>query len=318
MEGPERKRLRTECPPESQVEEQRGDEHITKFLDIVAKREFPLLQSVMLNSLAKHPDVQERVKYLITGDNLYLAALPTTFKTELANYWGRVGNDAHVTWAGDFLPASGVLKFQKKASCFAAAVATFISYKTEKRKTINTLKTILQKAPPEAIVAYLLGQGYPAIRFFQDASQCSKDQLTDLTCRSYVTNGEMTLQNYLEQFGVGLVVNLKTNTDFHDLSVVEHRDWAGEEKELHAMVILGSYQRAGAVFFILQNGWKSKPFLGVTWQCLVKSTATIWFIKEGKLPPFQEDRTDVIAHVDYTDCAAEMGPDAAEPDGFSV
>jgi hypothetical protein len=86
--------------------------------------------------------------------------------------------------------------------------------------------------------------------------------------------------NSFSNYGVGLVSQFKVHEDFCNVNVHKHYGSpSGTYKGKHAMALVGHRQTDGRQFFLLQNWWKQKQFVEVDKEYLVKSGATVYFIK---------------------------------------
>lgn len=122
------------------------------------------------------------------------------------------------------------------------------------------------------------------------------------------------LDTLLKLYGPGLVSGFAVRKDFMN------DDWQhlGENKVeefegRHAMVLVGYRLVDGKRRYLLQNWWKTKPYVEVDIEYLLSSDATVHFIKEK-----QFRMGDYPTRMDeLVEC--ESGIDASEnfiPDGF--
>jgi hypothetical protein len=119
------------------------------------------------------------------------------------------------------------------------------------------------------------------------------------------------LRAAMNLYGPGLVQGFKVEASFADSSNWQHLGVrAGPSTGLHAMVLVGHRKEGNSDRYLLQNWWKSKPFVEVDSQYLESCGVVIHFVKT---PQPDMGAFPVNAH-DHVECELLDAPETFAPE----
>lgn len=117
---------------------------------------------------------------------------------------------------------------------------------------------------------------------FDDTVNCSKQFLEELLPKSKILcYGSRNLNIYLDKYGVGLVTQFKIYDDFNDINKGEFHGFPkGKVHGLTSMVMIGYKIIDEKIYYLLQTSKKSRLFIEIDEEYLIRSGATVYFIKK--------------------------------------
>lgn len=126
---------------------------------------------------------------------------------------------------------------------------------------------------------------------FDETVECSKQLLERLLPGSKVfCYGSRDLDRYLDKYGVAIVSQFKIYDDYKDTHITQYNGKPqGKSYEQTSMAMIGYKIADDKKYYLLQTSWICKPFIEVDEEYLIRSSATVYFVKnveneKGSLP----------------------------------
>jgi hypothetical protein len=117
---------------------------------------------------------------------------------------------------------------------------------------------------------------------FKETVECSKNLLENMLPESKILCcGSRDLDSYLDKYGVALVSQFKVRDDFKDPNITKYEGSPkGEQYEQTSMAMIGYRVDNDKKYYLLQTSWILKPFIVVEEEYLIRSSATVYFVKK--------------------------------------
>lgn len=204
-----------------------------------------------------------------------------------------------------------VERFQKSGLCYMHACVVVQHYlvamnNDEEVPMLNMAEYLKKYMPGDRLYQHIWNNmGGDSLDFLEGILKESPDSENILHCSNRSDLDSM--DKLIESYGPGLVTGFCVAKDFVGTNWQHLGKYKVEKFEgRHAMVLVGSRIVHGKMRYLLQNWWKSKPYVEVDVDYLLSSKATIHFIKEKQL-----EMGDYPTNLDaLVEC--ESGIDASE------
>ena len=205
-----------------------------------------------------------------------------------------------------------VERFQKSGLCYMHACVVAQHYlvamnNSEEVPMLDMAEYLKKYMPGDSLYQHIWdNKGGDSLDFFKNILKERPDSENIVTLSNRVL-AETEMDKLLKSYGPGLVSGFRVakafiGEDWQHLGKYNVEKFEGR----HAMVLVGFRSVDGKKRYLLQNWWKSKPYVEVDVDYLLSSEATIHFIKEKQLK-MGDYPTNLQALVE-----CESGMDASE------
>jgi hypothetical protein len=162
---------------------------------------------------------------------------------------------------------------------------------------LNMITYLRQRQSPSGLYNHIWrNQGGDSVRFLLKILRDVRRTLEILP--DSLSEGESTLREYMDKFGPGLVSRFEVTENFRTSNNWQYTGhFEAPENSMHAMVLIGYRELKGGEYrYLLQNWWKSMPYVEVDLEYLVSSNAVVHFIKERqeKIGPFETNSLNLV------------------------
>lgn len=210
-----------------------------------------------------------------------------------------------------------VERFQKSGLCYMHACVVVQHYLV----AMNNLKDIPMLNMAEYLKQYMPGnslyehiwnnKGGDSLDFLENILQ-KKPESKNIVALSKNILAETEMDGLLKSYGPGLVSGFRVAEEFIGDDWQHLGEYKVEKfKGRHAMALVGYRTVEGKKRYLLQNWWRSKPYIEVDCDYLLSSDATVHFIKEkqmemGEYPSNYESLVECESGID---CSENFIPD---------
>ena len=182
-----------------------------------------------------------------------------------------------------------VERFQKSGLCYMHACVVVQHYlvamnNPETVPMLNMAEYLKKYMPVDSLYEHIWNnKGGDSLDFLKNILK-EKPEAKNIVALSYSSLENSDIGGLLKSYGPGLVSGFSVATDFIDPNWQHLGEYKVERFEgRHAMVLVGYRIVDGQKRYLLQNWWKSKPYVEVDADYLLSSEAIIHFIKEKQM-----------------------------------
>jgi hypothetical protein len=249
--------------------------------------------------LHPNPGVFSRFNRLIAGDFIGPAPQGLTFREAWAKFEEKVPawrdkSSSYIFW-DDHAHIEGlqVIRIQESGLCYIHAPVVLQHYLVSinsggiRHEMIDISKFVRTTFGFSSIFNRILNDGGGvSLRLLRTISGHSDDlrkdsyEIPETSSPNHQTITALIMHQLRARKAPALVSNFMVLPSFGALEVPSYNEFHGHSENLHAMVLVG-YRTdpvTGQVFFLLQNWWKSMPFVEVSSAYFASAGAAITFV----------------------------------------